>query len=435
MRPPARPLRLTPVVQAAAEKTVLPWALAWRIALGQIVAWGILYYAFTVVVGPMQAGTGWSRTFLNAGLSAGLLAWGVCALPVGAWIQRRGGREIMAGAAGLGGAALVLMGAWPHPVAYVVAWIALGAAMAGVLYDSAFAVITAAFGSEYRRGITLITLVAGFASTVFIPVAQLAVDEFGWRGALLALGGLQFSLGVPLHLWGVPRARRPIGPRPASAAIGPRLAAWWSDFRRDVGDARFVGLALWFTAHAAAFTGLIFQLVPILQTLGVDNATVLQAIAILGPMQVLGRFLLTTRGGRFSTLRVGRWAMAALLAALLLLLVAPPRLLWLALFAALFGAGNGVLTILRGTAIAELFGRERYPELNGALSAPAVIAKAAAPLALAGLWTATGEPRAVFAATLALLAASTAGLWLVTRAESRRRERRAAASAALPRPA
>src|SRR5688572_31261430 len=92
---------------------ILPWPLAWHLAAGQLVAWGILYYAFTVVVGPMQTGTGWSRTFLNSGLSLGLLAWGVCALPVGAWIQRRGGRGLMTGASALGGAALVLMGAVP----------------------------------------------------------------------------------------------------------------------------------------------------------------------------------------------------------------------------------------------------------------------------------------------------------------------------------
>ena len=98
----------------------------------------------------MQAGTGWSRTFLNAGLSLGLLAWGICALPVGAWIQRRGGRGVMALASGMGGAGLIVMGGWPHPIAYVVAWLFLGAALAGMLYDSAFAVVTAALTALWR---------------------------------------------------------------------------------------------------------------------------------------------------------------------------------------------------------------------------------------------------------------------------------------------
>ncbi len=396
----------------------LPWGLAWRLAAGQITAWGILYYAFTVVVGPMQAGTGWSRTFLNAGVSLGLLAWGVWALPVGAWIQRRGGREVMAGAAGLGGVALVLMGAVVDPVVYVLAWLLLGAAMAGMLYDAAFAVVTQAFGQEYRRGITLITLVGGLASTVFIPLAQVAVDHLGWRGALVALGVFHAGVSVPLHWLGVPRWR-------AAAVAGEvrpvreRWAAWWRELRRDVGDPRFVGLAVWFTGHAAAFTGLIFQLVPALQASGAANATILQAIAIIGPMQVLGRFVLTTRGNRFATLRVGRWAMAALLGAAIILLVLPPTLPWLAAFALLFGVGNGVLTILRGTSIAELFGRERYPELNGALSAPAVLAKAASPLVLAWCWSAVGDVRVVFAGVVLCVLASAGGLWLATVAQQR----------------
>lgn len=101
-------------------------------------------------------------------------------------------------------------------------------------------------------------------------------------------------------------------------------------------------------------------------------------------MPVLGRFLLTARGNRFSTLQVGRWAISRLTAAIPVLLLLPLDLIWRGAFAVLFGLSNGVLTILRGTALAELFGRERYAELNGALSAPAVLAKAAAPLALAG---------------------------------------------------
>lgn len=419
-------------------KPALPWGLAWRLALGQIVAWGVLYYAFTVVVGPMQAGTGWSRTFLNGGLSLGLLMWGVCALPVGAWIQRRGGRELMAAASALGGFALIAMGAWRHPLGYLAAWLALGAAMAGILYDSAFAVVTAAFGAEYRRGITLITLVGGLASTAFIPLAQLAVDRLGWAQALVALGLLQIMVGVPLHLIGLPRKiaapeREKREPRAA------RLRGWWREFRADIGDARFAGLALWFTALAAAFTGLMFHLIPALQERGVPNATIMQAIVVIGPMQVLGRFLLASHGRRFSTVRVGRWALASLGAAVLCLLVLPAETPWLILFAALFGAGNGVMTILRGTSVADIFPLERYAELNGALSAPAVIAKAAAPLALAGLWTAAGTPLAVFASVLGLVLIGAGGLWLAARAQRLREPAstpmdRGSPSEALPQP-
>lgn len=408
----------------------LPWGLAWALSIGQINAWGILYYAFTVVVGPMQAATGWSRNFLNSGISLGLLACGLFSLPVGAWIQRRGGRAVMAVGSVAGGAALALI-AVPDRAVYLVAWLLLGVAMAGMLYNSAFAVVTHAFGAHYRRGITLITLVAGLASTVFIPLAQLAVDHLGWQQALVALGAFHAAVGLPLHALAIPRLPRATNVTDRRRP-GERWAAWWREFRRDISDPRFVGLAIWFTAHGAGFIGLIFQLVPAWQALGVSTPDILTAIAIIGPMQVLGRLALVARGDQFSTLKVGRWAMAAVIAGVAILLFLPARLPWLALFATLFGVGNGVGTILRGTAIAELFGRERYAELNGALSAPAVLATAA-PLAMAAVWSGTGEPLMVFAAVLALFLLGVLGLLMADRAQ-RRRTPHVPAAAAVPVP-
>ena len=396
----------------------LPWGLAWRLAFGQIVAWGILYYAFTVIADPLQAQTGWSRTFINTGLSIGLLAWGLGAYPAGLWIQRHGARGLMMCASALGGGALMLMGGAHAGWLYQLSWVLLGTAMAGLLYDPAFAVITRSFGAEYRRGITLITLVGGLASTAFIPLAQLAVAHLGWRDALLALGALQIAVGVPLHAWGLPRA-------PAVSADGDaepwgrRWSRWAMQFRADVSDARFLALAVWFAAHSAAFTGLVFQLLPVFEARGADSNRVVQALMFMGPLQVAGRLALAVRGGRFSALHVGTWAMAGLVVAVTLLLVFPPTFGWLAVFASVFGLSNGMLTIVRGTVIAELYGRERYAEVNGALAAPTVLVKAAAPLALAAVWTATGTALAVIWSVLGLVLVGLAGVvgvrWQVAR--------------------
>jgi MFS family permease len=403
-----------------------PWGLAWRLAFGQIFSWGIHYYAFTVVVGPMQAGTGWSRTFLNFGLSIGLLMWGLCAYPVGLWIQRRGARGLMTAGSIAGAIALILMGSAITPAAYLVAWVLLGAAMAGSLYDPAFAVITATFGAHFRRGITLITLVGGLASTVFIPLAQFAVNHTGWRTALILLGAVQLVVCAPLHWLSIPTFSN--ASRRDAASTTRKLAAWWSTFRSDVSDRRFVGLAIWFTAYSTAFTGLVFQLIPMLQSLEVANHTIVTAIAVMGPMQVAGRLFLSVRGQRFPTLHVGAFAMSALALAMLMLLLLPPTLFWLALFAAVLGLGNGMLTIVRGTSVGEVFGLERYAEINGALAAPGVLAKAAAPLVLASIWSATGSARSVPLVALLLLVIGGCGLFYLIRV--RMGERNAAASSA-----
>lgn len=406
----------------AADPRALPWGLAWRIAGGQIVSWGVLYYAFTVVVGPMQTAMGWSRPFLNTGLSLGFLVWGACALPVGVWIQRQGGRGVMTLASLLGGLALAALGAFPQPSAYLAAWMVLGAAMAGLLYEPAFAVVTAHFGGAYRRGITLVTLVGGLASTVFIPLAQLAVDQLGWRAALMALGAFQIVVCVPLHALGLPRWLPPPSDAraPSPGVIGTRLAAWSAELRQDVSDRRFAGLAIWFTAHAAVFSGLIFQLPPILQSSAIETSTLLTAIALIGPTQVIGRLALAAWGENLDALRLGGWAMVGLFVAVFVLLTLPPTLPVLAGFATLYGASNGALTILRGTAVADLFGRQRYAELSGALALPAVIAKAASPLALAALWSASGSPQTVYIAALVVTAIGGWGIRLARGAASDR---------------
>jgi hypothetical protein len=286
--------------------------------------------------------------------------------------------------------------------------------MAGTLYDPAFAAVTQAFGSEYRRGITLITLVGGFASTAFIPLAQLLVSEIGWREALITLGMVQALIGVPLYMFGVPPRVAPLSMERISGAER-RMRLWFQAFRRDVSDPRFVGLAIWFTAQSAAFTGLIFQLVPLLQSAAVPSTTIMEAMVIMGPMQVLGRFALTAIGKDLPALQIGRWAMMALATGVLVLLLLPPKLPWLSVFAALFGLGNGCMTIVRGVAIAELFGTSRYAELNGVLAAPAVLAKAAAPLALGALWTYTVKVGPVVTAVFVLLLGAVGGLLMVSR--------------------
>lgn len=408
---------------APAVPTRLPWGLAWRLAFGQIVAWGIVYYSFSVVVGPIATETGWSRSLLNAGLSLGLLLSGVTAVAVGGWIQRRGGRGVMTLGSLLSGAALAGLAAVHEPWQYLLAWAVMGGAMAAVLYDPAFAVVTAAFGPEYRRGITLLTLVAGFASTVFIPLTQLAVDAWGWRAALTVFGAIQAAVGGPLHFWGIPRFIPSAAPPPGRRR--DEVLGWLRALRRDIADPRYLGLALWFAGYSAAFAGVIFQLLPIFEARSADPGVVIAAIALFGPMQVAGRFALALRGGNFPTLRVGWWAMSALALAMALVLVCPPRFGWLALFAALFGLGNGVMTILRGTAVGEIFGRERYAEINGSLSLPALVARAASPFLLSACWSLTGEPRAVFVGVLALLSVGALGLLLASRAAGRtNRDRR-----------
>src|SRR5258706_6301495 len=177
----------------------------WALAAAQLVSWGSIYYAFSLFVVPMESAMGWSRMATNAALSCGLLVSGLAAYPIGTWIDHGHGRRVMVLGSGLAASMLALWSQAHSLVTLFVVWVGIGVAMAATLYDPVFAVITRDFPGSFRRKITLITLVAGFASTVFIPLTRGFVDWFGWRGALLALPAANLAICLPLHVFAISR--------------------------------------------------------------------------------------------------------------------------------------------------------------------------------------------------------------------------------------
>jgi hypothetical protein len=361
--------------------------MVWTLAIAQVISWGTLFYAFSLFVLPMQESLGWSRPLLNGALSLGLLCTGVVAFPVGAWIDRHGGRGAMSLGSLTGGLLLLAWAQVETPWVFYLIWVLIGMSMAGVLYEPAFAVITAVFGPDARRGITALTLVGGFASTVFMPLTQLLIGAIGWRSTLLVLGGLNLAVCLPLHALFVPGSPAFRPPEtPQEDAPTARIAC--AVLRGRV----FVGLVIWFTAYNAAQSALIFQFVPLLTTWGVETTAILTSVALIGPMQVAGRVVLMCFSTRLETREIGMAVTVLLPAALLVLLFLPHTFLWLGLVATLYGAGNGIMTIVRGIAVSDLIGRTHYGAINGALTVPTTVAKALAPLAAAALWSTVGDP-------------------------------------------
>jgi hypothetical protein len=153
------------------------WPLVWALSLAQLVSWGSIYYGFSLFVVPMEAELGWSRISLNGALSLGLLMSGLFAYPVGSWIDRQGGRILMTVGSLAGAGLLVVWSQVENPTVFYAIWLGLGLAMAATLYEPVFAVLTRSFPHSYRTKITALTLVGGFASTVFIPLTQIFIDQ------------------------------------------------------------------------------------------------------------------------------------------------------------------------------------------------------------------------------------------------------------------
>jgi MFS family permease len=363
--------------------------MVWTLAVAQVISWGSLYYAFSLFVVPMQETLGWSRPLLNGALSLGLLSTGAVAFPVGAWIDRHGGRTVMSLSSLLGGLLLLAWAQVASPWAFYLIWVLIGVSMAGVLYEPAFAVITATFGPDARRAITALTLVGGFASTVFMPLTQLLIATWGWRQALVVLGGLNLAVCLPLHLLFVPASTA--SSPPSLTPVAEETTSTTHEIHAILRGRVFWGLAVWFTAANAIASGLVFQFVPLLTTWGVEMTAILTSVALIGPMQVAGRIVLMAFSARLETREIGTAVVILFPAAILCLLLLAHTPVWLGLSAALYGAGNGIMTIARGTAVADLIGRAHYGAINGALTIPTMVARSLAPVATAAIWTATGN--------------------------------------------
>jgi len=369
------------------------WPLIGALAVAQLVSWGAIYYGFSLFVVPMEAELHWGRTAINGALSLGLLGSGFAAYPIGSWIDRRGGRLVMSLGSALG---TLLLAAWAfveNIAIFYAIWIGLGVVMAATLYDPVFVVLTRSFPRDYRLRITSLTLIGGFASTVFIPLTQLFITWLGWRHALIALALCNLAIALPVHALSL-RDQNPPEPDEVASRCAPPVqeeASLVRAFHHPV----FWSLALCFTAYYATFSAMTFHLVPLLTERGASTGIIVSAYATIGPAQVAGRVALLLIPGGFSTAIAGRIALLALPTSMLCLIFFPSSIVALFVFAVLYGAGNGVLTIVRGTAVPDLMWREGYGAINGALALPSNIAKAAAPFGAALIWSLSGGYDAV----------------------------------------
>ncbi len=379
------------------------WRAVLVLGVTQILAWGAIFYTPVLIVPLIAAERGWSIAFAMGGFSFGLLCAGLVAPWVGRSIDRLGGHGVMAVGSLVGALGLCLIVFAAHPIAYLAVWAILGVAMAMNLYDPAFATLGRIFGAQARRPITALTLAGGFASTVSWPMTHVLIGAQGWRGTYLIYAAVLALVAAPLHAFVLPRERfehfpalKPDGVTPAEV-LPPR-------------GLPFLLVASAFAAYAFVPSGLSAHLLAIFQRSGIDAGTVVWIGALFGPAQVSARLIEFTFGRNIHPLGVARFALSVLLGAFLILAVLGFSTPTAALFAAMFGGANGLITIARGAVPLALFGAPGYGHLMGRLAGPFLIMQAAAPLVMAFVIERISDPAALALAagfaTLALLCAS-----------------------------
>ncbi|WP_186389096.1 MFS transporter [Stappia sp. TSB10P1A] len=389
-----------------------PAATGWFItALGiaQICSWGTLFYGFPLIAEAMRADLGWSKPVLYGAATLGVVLASLAAYPVGAAIDRGHGRYIMAGASVLAGLLLLAWSQVEEIAAFYVVLAGLGMLQAATLYEPAFAVVARRVGPlRARGGITTLTLWGGFASTVFIPIIQLLIETQGWRGALMVMAAVNGLLCAALYFAAINPARdapapvhedgsAPLSGRHAVAAAMRRPSYW--------------GLMLAWVSYSAAVSALIYHLYPLLLERGLDAAGVVMVMTVIGPAQVAARIAIRVLAPGAPVRLIGSAVVAVFPLAIAALAFAPPSVLVIGAIAALYGAANGMITIVRGLAVPEMVSREAYGAVNGSLIGPMNLMRAGAPLAAALLWQASGGYGAVLVAVFVGALVLCLGFW------------------------
>lgn len=350
-------------------------------------AYGVLYYAFTVLQPRIVDATGWSAAAITSAFSAGTLAGAVAGIPVGRVIQRFGPRWVMAGASLLGAVSLLVVAAAPSYWIFALGWLLVGLSTAGTFYPPAFAALTHWFGTRRVDAITTLTLAGGFASTIFAPLTDALAGWVEWRWTYVILAGAFVVLTFVPCVVVLDLAWEPTAPSKDGRPVRDR------DVLRS---RRFVLLTLAGTLVSMVVFASIVHLVPFLVEHGLSPTTAAWALGLSGAGQVAGRAFYPMLARRFGV-RARMIGGVLWFAASVALLPLLPAVGWVMIFASvLTGTARGLYTLIAATVVSEVWGPERYAALNGVYSAPAGVAGALAPAVGAALATVLGGYDALY---------------------------------------
>jgi len=372
------------------------------LSLTEIVSWGVLYYTFPVLSDAISDSTGWSQALLFAAFSASQIIAGLTSIPVGRLLDRLGPRPVMSTGTVLAVISVLIIATAPTLLVFTLGWLLAGLAMSAVLYVPAFSTLArwgGAAGDRTVRALTTVTLVAGFASTVFAPAAAQLEAAFGWRNTFVVLGIVLLVLTLPAHVLGLLGHWEPV------VYTGRRRRD--DDLRGPRERAPFVWLVVIACLASFALHAVLVNLVPLLLSRGIGLTDAAVVLGVGGAGQVAGRLFYARLASR-TTLQRRTSATLAVIAVSIAAFAAVPGPVWLlAVLSFAAGTARGVFTLLQATAVPDRWGTHGVGRLNGLLAGPALVAGAVAPAAAAAAAGYVGGLAVVFGglAAVALAAA------------------------------
>jgi MFS family permease len=376
------------------------------ISVTQLISWGSVFYMFSLILGPIEQDLHMGRAEASLAFSLSLLMEGLMAYPVGRWIDRGHERKVMAT-----GSLVLMVGLALHsyvqtPWQLYGVWMGLGVGCAMTLYSPAFAILTRRFPHDFRRAIIVITFLGGLASTVFIPLMAWLISHLGWRDMLWVLAALQLLVCFPIHFFVLKGAhgRVTVSALQPPSGVASAESVETADAieqtsathdRREPFAPILKSHAFWFaTAFSlcsmAVTVALPAHMISLLQESGLPPHWVVAIPASIGAVQVAGRLVLWLFEKRLNVDQSNRWITLLLPVGLLMLIFSQGHPALALAFVVLFGLGNGMLTIVKGTLMASYVSQAHVAKLNGVIGLPIALARSASPLMLGLLWSPTG---------------------------------------------
>lgn len=356
------------------------WNIAIALAITETVSYGVMFYAFSVFLTPMENALGWSRSELTAGFSLSLLIAGGMAIPVGYWLDKRGARSLMS-LGSVGATILVLM--WSQMTTlneFFIIWALMGFCYSAVLYEPAFAVIATWFIHKRGTAMAVVTFAAGFASTIFIPLSDALLVAFGWRDAIFILGIILGVVTIPLHILILRRRPSDLGLYPDGEPTEPQTKHTATINLRSVLTSRFFWiLTLAFAISTLSMSAVRVHFIPLLISIGINPSTAAIASGSIGIMQVVGRMFFAPIERHFSSKSMVIGVFMLLTVSMSILLIGGSPLL-IILFIVLYGMAVGTHTLVRPLIVADVYGATFYGRISSVMAVFLTLAITVAPV-------------------------------------------------------
>jgi MFS family permease len=272
----------------------VPVGVVAALGLTQIIGYGTLYYSFSILAPGMATDLGISVAQVFAIFSASLFVGGLSAPYIGRQMDGVGASTVMAIGSVLSALTLILCAWSPSVAIFALAIVLLEISSGMVQYQAAFAALVEADPRSASRSITYLTLIAGFASTIFWPIATALLGYLSWREIYLVYAVLNLVVCMPFHVWIMRK-----GKVAAAGGLRPMREPVVGAIPRERRRSAVIIVSAAFALISFTLGAMLAHMVPMLGSLGFGSAAVVIG-SLFGPAQVLSRLINMIFGTRLA---------------------------------------------------------------------------------------------------------------------------------------